>query len=166
MSVDNNIASLNDVLVNSERILNTPLPLAYAIAISQITWLYVILLPFQLYKSLGIITIPASIVSSYIILAIFFIGHEIENPFGEDVNDLPLEYYCEQIVQDMETISSRGKIRTSDFVKSSRNKVMFPYSTSNYYSWESQSEGSILASLKDRPQTAYGKAPLTGTESV
>ena len=33
-----NLASLNEVLSGTERILNTPLPAAYSIAISQITW--------------------------------------------------------------------------------------------------------------------------------
>ncbi|KAI0155352.1 UPF0187-domain-containing protein [Xylariaceae sp. FL1272] len=165
-AIYNAIGALNDSMVNAERILNTPLPLAYAIAISQITWLYVFLLPFQLYKSLGWITIPATIVSSFLILSIFFIGHEIENPFGTDVNDLPLEHFCEQVVLDMETISCHSKIKPSDFIKNSRNKVMFPFSTSNYYSWETQSEGAIRAALKERPNAPFQKMASRGTESV
>jgi putative membrane protein len=53
----NAITSLNDVLTGTDRILNTPLPIAYSIAISQITWVYILLLPFQLYKSLGWVTV-------------------------------------------------------------------------------------------------------------
>jgi predicted membrane chloride channel (bestrophin family) len=151
--------------VNTERVLNTPLPIAYAIVISQITWLYVILLPFQLYKSLGYITIPATIFASYIILGIFFIGHEIENPFGNDVNDLPLDVFCEQIVQDMETISSRSKIPTKTLVENTRNRVMYPYNHENYMYWESQSEGAIREALKNRPNAYYekGQPPIVQT---
>ncbi|KAI8952963.1 Bestrophin, RFP-TM, chloride channel-domain-containing protein [Xylaria longipes] len=166
----NNLGMLNDVMVNTERVLNTPLPIAYAIVISQITWLYVVLLPFQLYSALGWITIPATIFASYIILAIFFIGHEIENPFGMDVNDLPLDSFCQQIMEDMETISSRTKISTQELVQSSRNKVMFPFSQSSYYAWASQPEIAIRAAVKNRPNAYYEKThvPITahGSDNV
>ncbi|KAI0201607.1 Bestrophin, RFP-TM, chloride channel-domain-containing protein [Astrocystis sublimbata] len=155
----NNLGLLNDVMVNTERVLNTPLPIAYAIVISQITWLYVVLLPFQLYAALGWITIPATVFASYIILGIFFIGHEIENPFGMDVNDLPLEAFCQQIMQDMETIASRTKISTQDLVQSARNKVLFPYSNGSYHAWASQPEDAIRAAVKNRPNTYYEKVP-------
>ncbi|KAI0505740.1 Bestrophin, RFP-TM, chloride channel-domain-containing protein [Xylaria bambusicola] len=157
-TVYNNLGLLNDVMVNTERVLNTPLPIAYAIVISQITWLYVVLLPFQLYAALDWITIPATIFASYIILGIFFIGHEIENPFGNDVNDLPLDSFCQQIVDDMETISSRTKISTQQLVQNSRNKVLYPYSNSSYYSWAAQSEGAIRTALKNRPNAYFEKA--------
>jgi predicted membrane chloride channel (bestrophin family) len=54
------IASLNEILTGTERVLDTPLPAAYSIAIAQISWIYVMLLPFQLYKFLKWTTIPAS----------------------------------------------------------------------------------------------------------
>ncbi|KAI1326763.1 Bestrophin, RFP-TM, chloride channel-domain-containing protein [Xylariaceae sp. FL0255] len=161
----NGIASLNDAMVSMERVLNTPLPLAYAIAISQITWLYIILLPFQLYNNLGWITIPATVLGAYIILGLFFIGHEIENPFGTDVNDLPLDGFCQQIMEDMNTVASHGKIQPSQFIRNARNKVMYPVSQSSYFSWETQSEGAIRTALKDRPQALFQK-PQTATESV
>ncbi|KAI0191956.1 Bestrophin, RFP-TM, chloride channel-domain-containing protein [Xylaria flabelliformis] len=166
----NNLGMLNDVMVNTERVLNTPLPIAYAIVISQITWLYVVLLPFQLYSQLGWITIPATVFASYIILGIFFIGHEIENPFGMDVNDLPLDSFCQQIMEDMETIASRTKVSTQELVQSSRNKVMFPFSHSSYYAWSSQPEGAIRAAVKNRPNAAYEKSQTsssaTGPDNV
>ncbi|KAI2633429.1 Bestrophin, RFP-TM, chloride channel-domain-containing protein [Xylaria nigripes] len=152
----NSISQLNDVLVNTERILNTPLPIAYSIVISQITWLYVILLPFQLYEGLGYITIPATIFGAYIILAILFIGHEIENPFGNDVNDLPLDVFCQHIVQDMETISSRPKISCGAMIRNERNKVLFPHSHDSYFAWASQPMGTIRAALRQRPNATYG----------
>jgi putative membrane protein len=66
----NALTAFNDVLTGTDRILSTPLPIAYSIAIGQITWVYILLLPFQLYKSLGWVTIPASIFAAYIILGI------------------------------------------------------------------------------------------------
>jgi predicted membrane chloride channel (bestrophin family) len=52
---------MNDIQANTDRILNTPLPLAYAIAISQLTWVYILILPFQLYTTLGLVAIPGTL---------------------------------------------------------------------------------------------------------
>lgn len=53
--------TLNDIQANTDRILNTPLPLAYTIAISQLTWVYILILPFQLYTTLGMVAIPGTL---------------------------------------------------------------------------------------------------------
>lgn len=57
---DSGMATLNEVLTGTERVLDTPLPAAYTIAISQIAWIYILVLPFQLYPTLGWVTIPGS----------------------------------------------------------------------------------------------------------
>lgn len=76
------LATMTDVLTQSERVLNTPLPEAYTIAFSQITLMYILTLPFQLVGPLGWIAIPGTLAGAYIILGLATIGHEIENPFG------------------------------------------------------------------------------------
>ncbi|KAK9415224.1 hypothetical protein SUNI508_02072 [Seiridium unicorne] len=157
----NGIGALNDVLTGTDRVLNTPLPIAYTIAFSQITWGYILVLPFQLVGSLGWIAIPASMVASYIILGILFIGREIENPFGSDVNDLPLELYCKQVMDDMETIAARPKPRMSQYVESSRNKVLFPYSESSYHTWVQRPESSIRSALRNRPYNNFERSTAT-----
>lgn len=119
-----NLASLNEVLAGTERVLNTPLPVAYSIAISQITWVYVIALPFQLWEALGWITIPGTIVGAYIILGIAAIGCEIENPFGHDVNDLPLERFCQQLEAEITVIASKARPKPEDFILSRENRVL------------------------------------------
>lgn len=65
---------LTDVLTGCERVVNTPLPIAYTISIAQITWAYVMALPFQLVGTLGWVTIPGTIVAGYIILGLAQIG--------------------------------------------------------------------------------------------
>ncbi|ORY61738.1 Bestrophin, RFP-TM, chloride channel-domain-containing protein [Pseudomassariella vexata] len=159
----NGIQALNDVLVNTERVLNTPLPIAYTIAISQITWVYVFLLPFQLLPSLEWITIPASVAAAYIILGILLIGREIENPFGNDVNDLPLELYCQQVVQDLETIAARPRARPADWIENSKNKVLFPHSESGYHIWASRPESAIRRALHNRPHNGFDKMMQAAT---
>lgn len=55
------LSTLNEVLTGTERVLDTPLPAAYSISIAQIAWIYVLVLPFQLYDFLEWVTIPASV---------------------------------------------------------------------------------------------------------
>jgi predicted membrane chloride channel (bestrophin family) len=151
----NNLGFLNDCLTGCERVLSTPLPLAYAIAISQITWVYVLLLPFQLYSLLGWVAIPATIFASYIILGLLLIGGEIENPFGTDVNDLPLELYCEQIAHDMDVIASHEKRSAESFWNSEANMPLYPASTAPVGVWMSRSEDKIREALKNKPKKMF-----------
>lgn len=57
----NALASFTDCLTGMERVLGTPLPLAYRIAISQISWIYILALPFQLVTYLGWVAIPGTL---------------------------------------------------------------------------------------------------------
>jgi ion channel-forming bestrophin family protein len=148
------LGMMADVLTGTERVLNTPLPLAYSISISQITYLYVMLLPFQLYASLSYITIPASLVATYVIIGIATIGAEIENPFGQDVNDLPLSTYCRDLAADIDVLTSMPPPKPADFVKNSRNKVLYPLSMSEYAVWEDRSVEEIRDALRQKAFSA------------
>ncbi|USP81165.1 UPF0187 protein sll1024 [Curvularia clavata] len=147
----NAITTFNDILAGTDRILNTPLPLAYSIAISQITWVYILLLPFQLYKLLGYITIPASIFAAYIILGIALIGREIENPFGDDVNDLPLDAFCLQIRKDIDIIMSKPAPTIEEVVMHPDNQLLYPLSNLGSAEWAAKSVDEIRDALASKP---------------
>ncbi|POR32815.1 Uncharacterized protein TPAR_06994 [Tolypocladium paradoxum] len=151
----NNLSVLNDALTGTERVLSTPLPIAYTIAISQITWLYVILLPFQLVPLLEWVAIPATIAASYIILGLLFIGREIENPFGQDVNDLPLDSYCEQIAADLDIIASYDKRDPEGFLMNSNNMPLYPTSTAPVGVWMQRSEEKLRNAIKQKPMKTF-----------
>ncbi|PSR81782.1 Bestrophin, RFP-TM, chloride channel-domain-containing protein [Coniella lustricola] len=151
----NNLAALNDALVGTERVLTTPLPIAYAIAISQITWVYCFLLPFQLFPNLSWVTIPATVAAGYIILGLLFIGREIENPFGEDVNDLPLENYCAQIAQEMDIITAKRKPRNVDWIETIDNKVLWPLSLNGWNVWMHRGESKLREALKAKSELGF-----------
>ena len=156
-----NLASLNEVLSGTERILNTPLPVAYSIAISQITWVYVIALPFQLWDSLHWITIPGTVIGAYIILGIAAIGREIEDPFGNDVNDLALDTFCRQVAAEIDIITSKPPPKPEDFITSAKNRVLYSLS---YEAWNSKSTEDIRATLKSKANitpTKTESSPMT-----
>ena len=152
--VMNALQSMNEVLTGTERVLNTPLPLAYSISISQITWVYVVLLPFQLIQKLEWITIPGTMVAAYIILGIAAIGREIENPFGRDVNDLPLDAFCTQLSAEIDVITSMPPPDPKQFFAGQNNKVLYPLSMKEYAAWNMRTVEEIREALRIKATTA------------
>lgn len=142
------IRIMSEILTGTERVLNTPLPLAYSISIPQITWAYIMVLPFQLVSKLDWITIPATLVAAYIILGLAMIGREIENPFGNDVNDLPLELFCTEIAADLDVLTSIPWTDYRNFLNSGENRPLFPLSFSTVSEWEGQSVEDIRDALR------------------
>lgn len=141
--------AMMDAYGGCERVLQTPLPLAYSIAIAQITWLYVLVLPFQLYPKLGWATIPGTIVAAYIILGLAAIGQEIENPFGRDVNDLDLDRYCTALEMDLNVLTSRPPPKPEDWLKNVENIPLWPY-RDNWNTWKSRTSGNIRTALEKK----------------
>jgi putative membrane protein len=100
-----------DNLGGCERILKTPMPLAYAIHLKQLLLIYCLTLPFQLISELGWWTGLTVALISFTLFGIEEIGIEIENPFGRDPNDLPLDTICETMlrnIEDLMTLSPTG----------------------------------------------------------
>ena len=97
---------LNHNLGAYERILSTPVPLAYSIHLRHLIDLYCLLFPFQVVDSLQWLTIPSTCLVAFALFGIEEIGIEIQNPFGYDENDLQLDRYCETIRRNVEQIVS------------------------------------------------------------
>ena len=93
-----------DTLGACERILKTPIPAAYAIHLKQLVFLYCLTLPFELVDQLVWFTSPLVGLVSFAIFGIEAIGAEIENPFGYDANDLPLDQICQTIQRNLEDL--------------------------------------------------------------
>ncbi|MBD0395375.1 MAG: hypothetical protein ICV52_16385 [Microcoleus sp. C1-bin4] len=99
--------SVNDLLealTTCERILSTPIPFAYAIYLKRLLLIYCLSLPFQVVNTLHWWTSPVALILSFVLLGIEEIGTEIENPFGDDANDLPLEEICTTILNNIEDL--------------------------------------------------------------
>ena len=105
-----NMQELFNILVDNlgtcERILKTPMPLAYAIHLKQLLLLYCFLLPFQIVDDLHWWTGLISALVSFTLLGIEAIGLEIENPFGYDANDLPLDTICKVMKRNIDDLIS------------------------------------------------------------
>ncbi|KAM5456321.1 hypothetical protein MaudCBS49596_001343 [Microsporum audouinii] len=158
--------ALEEVMTGNERVLNTPLPLAYTILISQITWIYVIALPFQLVNKLEWVTIPGTIAATYIIHGIASICAEIENPFGDDVNDLPLDMFCQQLAADLDIITSTPPAKADDFINREDNYVLYPLSKSSVNMWKDRSVEDIRAALKAKATLTPARLNEAGSRDL
>ncbi len=88
--LDQTLTVLADVQGSCERIKTTPLPFSYRVLIHRSVAIYCFLLPFGLAETLGWMTPFVVMVISNAFFGLDSIGDEIENPFGHDINDLPL----------------------------------------------------------------------------
>ncbi|UKZ77097.1 hypothetical protein TrVFT333_004815 [Trichoderma virens FT-333] len=135
----NNLAALNDAYTGCQ---------PDHMALRRLT-------PFQMVAVLHWITIPATTVASYIILGLLFIGQEIENPFGHDVNDLPLDSFCEQIALDMDIIASHDAYKPEDFFFSSENVPLWPVSAAAADTWLERSESKLKEAIRTKPSKTF-----------
>jgi ion channel-forming bestrophin family protein len=104
ISMQKLLDTMVDALGGCERILRTPVPLAYSIHLKQLLLLYCLTLPFQVVRDLTWWTAPIVATISFAVFGIEAIGIEIENPFGRDANDLPLDKICETIASNVEDL--------------------------------------------------------------
>ncbi|MBE7245637.1 MAG: bestrophin family protein [Actinomycetospora chiangmaiensis] len=85
------IEALSGVHTACERIANTPLPFAYTLLVYRTAWLYCLLLPVGLTGSLGWGTPIVVALVAYTFFGLDALGDELEEPFGIEPNDLPLD---------------------------------------------------------------------------
>ncbi|MBF2078959.1 MAG: hypothetical protein IGR76_10690 [Synechococcales cyanobacterium T60_A2020_003] len=107
------VNTMVDVLGGCERILKTPIPLAYSVHLKQLLLIYCLTLPFQLVGDLQWWTGGMVALISFTLFGVEAIGEEIENPFGRDPNDLPLDAICRTMlinVEDLMTLSPDAAI--------------------------------------------------------
>lgn len=102
--VDSYVRSLMENVGVCERIQDTPMPFAYVVHLRRALMLFLLTLPFALVDPFGWATVIYTVLISYVLLGIDEIGVEIENPFGTDYNDLPLEIICANIDQTLTSV--------------------------------------------------------------
>lgn len=110
--LDGSLQRLIDALGACERIHNTPLPFAYMVHLRRALIVYLVTLPMALVADFGWATVPALLLIAYILLGVEEIGVEIEDPFGDDVNDLPLKTLCETITNNLQALRPDKRANT------------------------------------------------------
>jgi putative membrane protein len=95
--LNHELESLTNICGACERIKNTPIPLSYSSFIKKFIFTYCLTLPIGYVFSLHFLVVPFVMFVFYILASLEVIAEEIEDPFGEDSNDLPIERICKGI---------------------------------------------------------------------
>lgn len=104
ITVNNQLESFTDICGACERIKKTPIPFSYSVFLKKFIFFYVMTLPMGYVFGLGYLVIPMVVFIFYVLASLELIAEEIEDPFGRDANDLPMETMCATIRRDVQQI--------------------------------------------------------------
>ncbi len=99
--IETRLAAMAGIQAACERILYTPLPFAYTLLLHRTAMVFCALLPFGLAGALGWATPVVSIILAYALFGLDRLGDELEEPFGLEANDLPLNAMARGIEIDL-----------------------------------------------------------------
>jgi putative membrane protein len=97
VAIDQNLNQLSSIVGGCERIASTPIPYTYSVLLHRTVYMYCFLLPFGLVDSIGWMTPIMTVFVGYTFIALDAIVTEIEEPFGEEPNDLALNTISQTI---------------------------------------------------------------------
>lgn len=106
---DNELKELTDICGACERIKKSPIPYSYNIFIKKFIFAYVMAMPFGFVGDYKYAVIPIVMFTLYVLASLELIAEEIEDPFGEDNNDLPTDDLTKTIQHNIQTIASLTK---------------------------------------------------------
>lgn len=95
--LDKEVKGFTDIIGACERIKNTPIPYSYSMFIKKFLFIYSITLPMAFIGEFGWWSILLVTMAFYFLMSVELISEEIEDPFGKDINDLPLDELCIKI---------------------------------------------------------------------
>ena len=95
--IDQTLSALTAAAASCERIKHTPIPFSYTLLLHRTAYMYCFLLPFGLVDTTGFMTPFVVAIVAYTFFGLDALGDEIEEPFGMETNDLPLDTLCRSI---------------------------------------------------------------------
>lgn len=104
LAIDNNLNALLDSLGACERIRNTPIPFSYSLFLKKFIFIFVTTIPLAFIPSFGYYSIIIAMFLFYVLVSMEVLAEEIEEPFGDDDNDLPTDQLCVKIRENVREI--------------------------------------------------------------
>lgn len=108
LMLNEEMRSFAETLGACERIKSTPIPYSYSMFIKKIIFFYTITMPFGLVSDFKYWTILVVTFIFYAFASLELLAEEIEDPFGEDDNDLPTDEIAEKIRKQTDEIFNHG----------------------------------------------------------
>jgi putative membrane protein len=99
--LEGSLIAFTDVQGACERIKATPIPGSYTVLMHRIVLLYCMGLPFGIVSTVGPFTPIVVLIVAYAFYGLDAVGGEIDDPFGRDLNDLPLDALARMIEIDL-----------------------------------------------------------------
>jgi ion channel-forming bestrophin family protein len=104
LNLDKELKDFIDLIGACERIKNTPIPYSYMMYVKKFIVIYIATLPFGFVTASGYITIPIVLIITFVLMSVELIAEEIEDPFGRDLNDLPMDELAGRIKDNIKEI--------------------------------------------------------------
>lgn len=106
ISMEPNLANFNHAQGSCERIKNTPLPMNYQYFTKLFLYVFIFILPFCLIGDLikikiEFLVIPLSFIISFVFAVMNKVGEINENPFENQISDIPMTALCNIIERDL-----------------------------------------------------------------
>ncbi len=105
--LDTQLSGFLEVCGGCERIKNTPIPYSYSSFIKKFIILYVFALPIAYVITIGLFMIPLTVFVYYVLMSLELIAEEIEDPFNNDENDIPMETIAQNIEKNVHQIMGK-----------------------------------------------------------
>ncbi|KAI9224087.1 Bestrophin, RFP-TM, chloride channel-domain-containing protein [Blastocladiella britannica] len=109
------LSNMVDTISNLERVLTSPIPLAYSVHLKQALYIYLFMLPFQLVVAFNGLSILVVFLAAFTMLGVESVGDEIENPFGYDLNDLPIDSYVDAMRAELGALVASAPVTLSEW---------------------------------------------------
>lgn len=106
--LDMHISGFLEVCGGCERIKNTPIPFSYSSFTKKFIVIYVITLPIAYGISIGYMMIPLTVFVFFVLMSLEVLAEEIEEPFNNEENDLPMELIAQNIERNVIRIFSEN----------------------------------------------------------
>ena len=108
ITLNTELVQFMDICGACERIKNTPIPYSYSSFLKKFIVIYVLTLPFGFVFTLGYIAVPVVMFIFYVMASLELIAEEIEEPFGTEANDLPMERLADMIKRNVAELLESG----------------------------------------------------------
>ena len=106
-TLNRHMVELGNIQAGCDRIVSTPLPFSYSVLLHRTVYCFCFILPFSLEASLGVWTPVLVGLIAYLFLGLDALSAQLEEPFGVQENDLPLDSIVRLIEREM--LSSLGQ---------------------------------------------------------
>lgn len=100
-TLERTLSNMLDLWTGCERIVRTPVPFAYAHHIKSFLTIFCFTAPFTMVGVMGWYAPFAAAIVAFGLYGIDEIGVEIEDPFGRDANDLPIDAIVETVAHNV-----------------------------------------------------------------